>query len=173
MKLFIPLATGQSIPNQVYVSLSQQTINIDIIPCCTPGVINSNHTQNPDQIAKQIGEVASRNVALDLMEPLDDEFVLMQDRDVIHLDGNNYAAAIEYLKNNPDVGMVSLPWRDNFVSDHIRMQALTIRKAALTNFRFRVNKRPCLCYVVAEDMAKNNWKYLFLPGSKRLIDELR
>ena len=169
MLCFVPLATGQTIPLQVLKDLTKQTVGIDLIPCCTEGVLDSNKNIS---IEKLTGEISSRNLALDLIKKCGEKFVIMQDRDCLHIFENNYTIAVDYLNNNPKVGILSLPWKEYEVKNHIIMRAMVLRVEALKNFKFRYDERRHLCPCMMEDMVREEWECKFLPSDKRLIKEL-
>jgi len=171
MFCYIPLATGQSISKDVYRSLAAQTINIDIIPCCTEGTLISNKNLS---IEKVIHEMGSRNLAIDLINKSNEEFVLMQDRDCLHLLNNNYEIALEYMGKNPIVGILSLPHLDFIrgMNDHVIMRSMIIRKQAVKNFRFRFDRRSHLCPCMVEDLKKENWICEYYLSEKKMINEL-
>jgi len=168
MILCIPLAHGQTIPFDVYRSISEQTVSFDIMPCCQPGIINSNRNFS---IEKLNGEMESKNHSLRMSEHLESEYILTQERDTVHLYDNNFEKAIKYMDENPNVGIISLPWKDYEVTEHIKMQAMVIRKEAVKNFQFRFDERKHICVCMLEDMITLGWGCKYLPSDKKLITE--
>lgn len=166
---FIPLANGQSIPKSVYQSLVHQTVHIDIIPACTKGIIHSNKNTSNEKL---IGEMNSRNAALDMIRGCDEEYVFMQDRDCEHLETTNYEKAVEYMKSNPHIGILSLPWKDESSPEHVKMTAMVIRVGAVQNFKFRYDHRRHLCLCMAEDLVRENWSCVYLPSNRKLVREI-
>lgn len=164
MNLYIPLAHGQSIPSEVFKNLANQTIAPNLIPCCTDGMVNSNRNTS---IEKLTGEMASRNLALDRMLKDGHEFALMQDRDVVHFGYDNYERAVDYMRKAPGVGILSLPWKDYEVTEHINMMAMVIRIEAVKCFRFRFDERNHACLCMMDDI-----KCKFMPSDRKLVKEL-
>lgn len=168
MKLFIPLATGQFIPKEVYKSIGDQSTQIDIVPCSTIGIYLSNSNVCKDLHAKCRGEVSSRNLAITLYNEYykDEKYLAMQDRDVVHLFPDNYERCINFLeKENYDA--VALPWKDYKVTEHIRTLAIVFRGDVFKSLIFRVDKRYHLCMTLMEDI-----KICFLPSKIKLIEEV-
>lgn len=167
---FIPLASGQSIPKVVYGSLSDQTIDIEVIPACTQGIIHSNRNTSKEKLE---GEMNSRNAALDMIRGCGEEYVLMQDRDCRHIYKTNYEYAIDYMDNQPYMGIVSLPWKDYKVEDHIKMTAMVIRVGAIQGFKFRYDQRRHMCPCMVEDLVKENWMCKYLPNDRKMVEEIK
>lgn len=169
MLCFIPLASGQTIPKIVYKSLGNQSIDVDIIPVCTQGIIHSNKNTSMEKIR---GETNSRNAALDMIRGCGEEYVLMQDRDCEHLDTANYEHAIYYMEHSPHVGIVSLPWKDESSPEHVKMTAMVIRVGAVQGFKFRYDCLRHLCLCMAEDLVRENWSCVYLPSDRKLVREI-
>jgi hypothetical protein len=172
MKAYIPLAIGQHILRDSCKSLAAQTIAIDIVPCCTAGVLKSARGAYPNLIAKVTGEISSRNLALDLMRTSEEEFAVMQDRDVFHIFANNYERLLEYMTATPDCGAVALPWKENPNDAHVKICAMLIRVAAMESMRFRQDARYHVCLTFAEDVRAAGYRCEHLPIETRLIREL-
>lgn len=167
---FIPLASGQSIPGRIYKSLGFQRVDIDIIPVCTRGIIHSNRNTSNEKLE---GEMNSRNAALDMIRGCGEEYVFMQDRDCEHLDNTNYQKAVEYMEHSPHVGILSLPWKDYKVEDHIKMTAMVIRVGAIQSFKFRIDQRRHMCPCMVEDLVKENWMCIYLPNDRKMVNEVK
>lgn len=160
------MAAGQSIPQPVYSSLSHQTIDINIIPCVIPGIINSNKNTDPIKIKC---ECNSRNMAVSLVKDYfnSTKYVAMQDRDFIHLDDTNYARCINFLDLNPCINAVSLPWKEYEIKDHIRLTGTVFRTEVFKNILF---KGPHICKSLKDNLGDS---YIFLPSDIRLIKEIK
>ena len=166
---YIPLAIGQIIPQEVCNSLASQSIEINAIPCYMPGVVQSQSGLCKDARGKVIGERLSRNLALDFMKKSNDEFAIMQDRDIIHLYPDNYEKAIIHLKKNPDVAVISLPWKNQSCFEHIRIQALIFRISLIGDFSFIDDGLNHTCMTVMNYFKE---KYQWFPSDHKLIKEL-
>jgi len=59
MLCFIPLPTGRAIPREVYSNLAMQTIDLNIMPCVTDGVLKRvGNTKLGVLVITDIGTVA-------------------------------------------------------------------------------------------------------------------
>jgi hypothetical protein len=123
-------------------------------------------------LQKITGEANSRNKALDLIRTQPDELVAMQDRDVVHINIDNYERALDFMEEHPNYGAVTMMWKDYTVPDHIRMSALILRKSAMMNFKFRWDYRKHLCATMVDDLAALGWIYDYLITDKKIVQEL-
>jgi hypothetical protein len=171
MKVYFPLADGQTIPNSVLCSLTNQSMPVDIVPCVTTGTLETNRAVK-DLKCKLTSELASRNKALHYIKQSGEEFVVMQDRDTVHLDRDNLLNAHCYMKRNPDAGIISLPWKPYKVTDHIRMMCLMIRVSLIKDFSFTLDNRWHMCKNMAEDAARLGFKCEFLDSKRELVYEI-
>jgi hypothetical protein len=175
MKLFIPMANGQNIPFRVFNSLTKQGIDIDIVPCCSDGVINSNHTNPLTSEQRRIklnSELINRNLAINFSKDLGDEFIAMQDRDLVHLKNDNFNRCIDFLVNNKDYAGICMPWKEYLVTDHIRLTCFIIRTSIFKELKFRIDKRNHLCATFSDDISFLGYKWGFLPSNYRLVEEI-
>lgn len=176
MLLFIPLAHGQSIPHDVFKSIAWQSFIMEIVPCCSDGLIKSNHTYKltgEQRSAKIQGELKSRNLAVSyLTKIMSGLFVAMQDRDIVHLQNDNFERCAEYLLDNKNVGAVALPWKNYPVTDHIRNAAFVIRTDLFKKLKFRIDNRNHICATMKEDIEALGYIYEFLPSTHCLIKEI-
>ena len=172
MILFIPIANGQSIPSNVLKSIVCQTEYIDIIPCSSPGVINSGrHILNPeDKFKKLYCECVSRNIAKSII--IEDELVAMQDRDIVHLYPDNFTKCIDYMKSNLNIGAVAMPWQDEPDKFHIRNACFIIRSSVLSKLNFRIDRLNHICETMRCDIYNLGFEYKFFPSNKKLIQEI-
>jgi hypothetical protein len=174
MILFIPLATGQAIAKQIFKSISDQSIDMNIVPCVSDGVITRNRFIE-ERKKKTEGETNSRNIAIDIFKQhyKTENFFFMQDSDIVHEDSGNYLKCVEFLRTNLSHGAVALPWKGYEVKDHIRMMAFVMRSELIQNgFHFRYDDKYHTCATMKEDIEKMGYKYEFLPSNKKLITEL-
>ena len=59
MKIYIPLAEGQTVPREVLDSIAMQTVPCEVVLCATPGVERSQRNYGE---LRRIGEAASREL---------------------------------------------------------------------------------------------------------------
>lgn len=173
MILFIPMATGQFLPNDVYASIARQTIKIDIIPCVSDGIYSSNHnTLTAKRKTKTEFMLVSRNMAIDWINnhTIKDKYVAMQDRDMVHLFNDNFEKCITFLENNNDYVGVVMPWKDYKITSHIRMCSFIIKTDILKKIEFRADEKWHVCKTLKEDLEKIG-KWMFLPSDKKIISE--
>jgi hypothetical protein len=171
MKVFIPMAEGQYIPHIVTRALAKQTLDIDIIPCCAPGIIQPNIKSSTLKPKKLQCECISRNLAIQFLDAMTDEYVGMQDRDIVQDKIDNYARAINFLHENRDYGAIALPWKVNDTSDHLRNASFVIRASILRQIKFRLDERSHICDTQRDDIRALGYKYQYLSG-ERLIREI-
>lgn len=147
MKIYIPMETRQHVEPLALGSILDQTISCDVVCCFTDGVINTNsNIRNPkDNKAKFEGEGLGRNIALQMAIEADDEFFIMQDRDIVHLKENNFNDAIEMLKKNQKIDAVILPFVDGIQPSHKRIACTVIRTSSIINFKFITDYKNGVC----------------------------
>lgn len=179
------MADGQFLSYAVIDSIIDQTVVCEIIPACSPGVIQSNHTVlNPlDKIKKIQCETESRNKALDILKLYPQvAYFAMQDRDIVHLNALNFSHAIGRLKLDEKLAVVSLPLfiydnnvpETSFMYGHIRTAAMVCRTDYFINsgFRFRYDTEYHLCKCMKEDIEKSGYRIEYL-GNVPLVKELK
>jgi hypothetical protein len=172
VKLYIPLAIGQTVPQIIMDAIGNQTVQPDVILCSTKGIINSNHSSSPEKLK---GEATSRNKALALAWLRGEEFFLMQDRDCYHRDSHTFEDALAFLVSDPKLGAVSIhrSFKDAPKEDHVMMMAMACRLEAFKeDFMFRVDKRNHMCLAMLDDLAKAGYKMEYVPESYGRIKEL-
>ena len=165
MYCFIPIATGQTVPDRVIDSINDATVLI----VDSEGEINS---QSKNTAARLSGEPRSRNKCVEVFNEIDawgyEEFVAMQDRDCLHLINDGFQRAINYLEQHPDLDAVALPWRDRFEPDaHVRMLCVVFRAHVFSGLVFRRERRKCCCTCLAEDISIE-----YLPADSKMICEI-
>jgi hypothetical protein len=172
MICFIPLATGQNIPQRVYKSLAEQTMIVDIVPCCTDGIFNSNHTiRKPGDNNKKVeGEIKGRNLAVEIFNKhyFDNQYVAMCDRDIVQLFDDNFERAVSFLYNHPEIMAVALPWEDKPHNEHIRATTVIFWGSFFKGYQFRPGEMRHICATMKQDIPG----YCYLPSDKRLIEEI-
>lgn len=178
LKLFMPLAEGQTIPLKVYKSLSMQTIESEIIPCVSKGVINSNGNviSHKDRAPKIHSEVLNRNKISELIDTLGitDEYIVMQDRDAEHLYEDNFERAITFLNENRDYAAVALPSDRAFDrKNHIIITCVVFRTEFMKTFKFRAMPEMHTCESTRKDIIAAGYKYDYLMHGKSLIYEIK
>lgn len=177
VKLFIPLADGQSIPCRSFKSICNQTIPTDIIPCVSKGVIESNREiiRLMNRPVKVHSEVTNRNKISEFINAFNitDEYVIMQDRDCEHLFNDNFERAIEFLNENKDYAATVLPIDRSFLmKNHIIIACVVFRTEFVRNFKFRAMPEMHTCESTRKDIIATGYKYDYLVHDKILVHEL-
>jgi predicted cupin superfamily sugar epimerase len=171
MICLIPTATGQLIDNDVYESISKQ---------CNVYVVHSNGETNSqrNQSQKRIdGEKTSRNKCISIYNQLKffdaSDFVVMQDRDVLHLYQDTIKRAISHLESDYDIGAVALPYaKDHSKDDHIRMLCVVFRSEVFQQLEFKASVKKCTCRYLAETIESLGYTFEYLPSDIPLIKEI-
>lgn len=172
LQVYIPLASGQYLPDFVLKGIAAQTVGCAVVPCCTPGVVMSNHTVCKDTLKKLDGETRSRNLALDYIIKSGEQYIGMQDRDALHLSNRNYEEAVKFLEDNKDYGAISLPHKEYMVKDHIKLTTMVLRVKAVAGLRFRIDDRKHMCPCFRDDLQEIGYKFGYLPSQERRIKEI-
>jgi hypothetical protein len=166
------MADGQTIPNRVLCSIAHQSMMVDIFPVVTPGVVESNHDKCKDKAGKLEGELRSRNKALDFIRSSKEEFVVMQDRDVIHLEPDNLEKVVWHMKQDKNLGICSLPWKEYRITDHIRMMCMVMRVSFLDNFSFKLDNRYHMCLNMMEEAKALGFRCEYYASPIRMVKEM-
>lgn len=174
----MPLAEGQTIPLKVYKSLASQTIESEIIPCVSKGVINSNGNviSFQNRAPKIHSEVLNRNKISELIDTIGitDEYIVMQDRDAEQLYEDNFERAITFLNENRDYAAVALPSDRAFDrKNHIIITCVVFRTEFMKTFKFRAMPEMHTCESTRKDIIAAGYKYDYLTRSKFLIYEIK
>jgi hypothetical protein len=166
MNLYIPLATGQLIDQDVIDSILNQTISINIVICDSPGEINSEHNYTSLRIQS---ELKNRNDAINkFLNETNDKYFFMQSRDVIQLKPDNFENTINFMNLNPNYGACALPCK-GFKLNHIVIATICITRELLNKgFRFANRYGRCPCKEMMEDISKLGYKYGYL-GNELLV----
>ena len=170
MKVYIPMATGQMLETGVEESIQAQTVPCEIVPCYTPGVIESQRNFGAD---RHQGEIASRQLCVDMASKTNDEFVCMQDRDIVHLNTGNIREMQEFLITHAHWGAVSLYWKDipdkRHLQSHVRITCVMVRTALFKWINWaEYSTRPCRCATFKEQINAMEYEYGYLDCTKRI-----
>jgi hypothetical protein len=160
MNCYIPLATGQKIPQQVIDSIVLQTIEPEIVICESAGEINSEHVFTPLRISSEIN---NRNKAISrFLTKTQDEFFFMCCSDVLQLNATNFSDQINHLKNLSDLGACALPFE--WCSwQHVDIASICIKREVLEKgFLFANRYGLCPCKEAVEDFNKLGYKFEYL-----------
>jgi hypothetical protein len=170
--LFMPLAEGHCITKNALASLLAQTVDINIIPCVSKGVIN--HADYTDRLQEKVeSEVINRNKISEIIKALNitDKYIIMQDRDVVHLRNNNIERSIAFLDENEDYAGVALPQTHSFdVLGHIVIQCVIFRTSFIRNFKFRALPELHTCDSTKKDILALGHKYGYLSNEILILD---
>jgi len=159
---FIPMAIGHRIESLVIESLLKQRVGIDIAPCMTPKLP-----------IKLEGELNSRNLIRGILENshYSEEFVVVQDSDMVHLFDTNLIRCIDYLLNNPNFAGVALPAK---MGGHLKHQSSVWRTSFMRSYVWNTNTvRNHICPNLKTDVEKAGMGYDFLPTDKPLVKEIK
>jgi len=157
----MPLADGQLIPQEVYNSLNNQRVKIDILPVTRPRELFGYDKLDPVFRKKLRPERKSistcRNILRDIVTKREEEFFLHIDSDVVFKTDNDVGDMIDFLKENPKVGVVSLntkPFEVELIPHHIPMACLLFRKTILEQITFHNGgyDTKCNCSMLCRDV---------------------
>lgn len=156
MIVFIPIA------HCLIEELSMAVLNSITRQNCIPYVYSISDYDSGKGRFKAIAKV--RNEIVELAKRIDDEFIVMNDYDVIHK-RDNIKDMLKFLKANKDFGAVALTPKSNcdLEPNHIGMFCVMFRREALKDF----NATPtdsCECLSIAKSIRKN-WRYGLLESS--------
>jgi hypothetical protein len=158
-KIYIPLATGQTVPVDVIAGIELQTIKPIIVTYDSPGEINSEHNYSKARIK---GEIVSRNMCIDEFLKTTDKYFFMQSRDVMQLKQDNFANMISFMNANRDFGACALRCRCATL-DHIIMATICIaREVVEKGFKFANRYGWCPCREMMEDIKILGYKYGYI-----------
>ena len=169
MLCFIPLPTGRAIPREVYSNLAMQTIDLNIMPCVTDGVLKRIGNTKKVQC-----EINSRNMIWQILKMLDDynhKFVAIQDSDIIHLNDANYELCINFLNLHEDFVGVALPQNP---ASHLKHQACVFHTDFMREYIWNDKFKPQhICPNLAYDVRLMGKKYEYFPSAAPMIKEIR
>jgi hypothetical protein len=133
------------------------------------GVVKSQHGECRNVVEKVKGERVSRNLALNLIRESNDDFAIMQDRDIVQIYPDNYERGIDYLKNNQEIAVIALPWKDESDKHHKKISSLIIKVEAIKEFNFNDDGKNHTCETMMNYFKE---KYQWFPSEHKLIIEI-
>jgi len=150
MIVFIPIA------HCLIEDLSMEVLNSITRQNCIPYVYSISDFDAGGGRFKAIAKV--RNEIVELAKKIDDEFIVMNDYDVIH-EKDNIKDMLNFLKENKDFGGVALTPKKNheLEPNHIGMYCVMFRREALKEFD-ATPEGSCECLSIAKSIRKN-WRY--------------
>jgi hypothetical protein len=165
MHVYIPLADGTKIPQEVINSILEQGMCV-IHPVSRPGSVIQG-----DQSAERIkGEIASREAIR--MEAIgkDEDVIVIQDSDVVHLKTTNFDDMKKFMESHPEVGAVAISPTEpmELEPDHVLLQCIMVRVSVLSKIKFRADSGKCSCNCFGEDVRKSGHKYGYLDRMVRI-----
>jgi len=175
MTLFVPMAHGQKLKHEVYSSINDQTLAMDIIPCISEGVVKSNHNEIAEgQYLKRVECcLASRRMSRSFINALsiNDEFVAMQDSDIVHLYTDNFERCLRHISSDATLGMVACSWKPYTISDHIKLWAFVIRTSLLKEYDWIDDSSHHDCKMLKAFIESEGLKSVFIDN-KVIIKEI-
>jgi hypothetical protein len=111
-----------------------------------------------------------------MISPTENEYVVMQDSDCLHLKRDNIERAIAYLTAKTACPYVALPWKDGDLCLNARCKRLVCivaRPEFLSGARFWVDQNRCTCQQLeAQAIAQGRYPR-YITGIGKMIVEIR
>jgi hypothetical protein len=166
INVYIPIATGQTIPSMVIKGINGQSMVRGIYPIDTPFDGNFFRSQ-----------ASSRNAILDRFIASEDEYCIMMDRDIEFLDRDAIGKMVKFLTENSYVGGVALCKAkgirpEQLQSPHTCISCMALRRKAVLGLRFKDPGRECICLPWNRDIRAKGWWFGYLTTGV-LIREIR
>jgi hypothetical protein len=167
MKIYIPIAEGQTVPPEVLNSIAMQTVPCTVVLCATPGTERSQRNYSE---LRRIGEAASRELCRARALATNDEYCIIQDRDMVHLYDDNVARMIMHLNTFPGHVAVACPCDRKLNHEHVRISAQMVRVNVLEKIRFTPVEHGCMCEQMQRQLrAIGQYDYL---GTSTMVTEI-
>ena len=170
MKVYIP--SRGTVAQNIIDAIAMQTIptEIEIVP------------GNYDEIIPKRRRIAMAKTEC-LFQALKtaDDFIVINDADMLNLQDDNYEAMQEFLMDNPIFGAVSLvrskvPDSDFDLKNpvrHICNSIIMIRREALRVIRFDLIPNAATCFSVMQSLMKSKMKYGYVDREIRAKHEYK
>lgn len=174
MIVFIPMATGVELRDDVRASIMSQTLeNISIIECKTPGLAHSQRVISPERYS---AEVNSREACRDAIMFTKSDIVVMQDPDIYHKNHHNFQNMLGFLSDNRDIDAVCL-WKKFGCScgfsplmQHIDIGCMMLRRRVLKDIHFRYDGS-CICNSFKKDLESHGMAMCYYNDT-RVVEEV-
>lgn len=167
MKIYIPIAEGQTVPQEVLDSIAMQTVACEVVLCATPGAERS---QRNYSLLRRIGEAASRELCRARALATLDAYCVIQDRDMVHLWKDNIERMAAHLEESFSRVAVAAPCDRKLNHNHVRISAQMVRVIALEKIRFTPAEHGCMCVQMQEQLrAIGQYDYL---GTSKMVTEI-
>jgi len=167
MRIYIPIAIGQTVPDQVIDSILGQAgycLNrSDIVVCATPG-----HTDSTGEYGylRRKGEASSREACRRAAIGDTNEYIVMQDRRSLHVCTDNFVEMAKFLGANwsyTGCALRSLPKTNH---DHIRLACIMVRRVDFVRLQLAPVASGCMCVTIQDQLRK-------FGGYDYLMDKIR
>ena len=158
MNVYIPLAIGQIIPDEVYSGIKNQSVFCDIVEVATEGVVDSQRNYSSDRWR---GECRSRNEIISLMGDDKDDVAVWMDRDLALTDTGTFHSMLHYLQEHPNCGAVGVHYKNEASHNHVACCCLMIKIKPLLDIIFR-GKQGCCCNEVRNHLTVKGYTIEYL-----------
>ena len=170
LTIFVPLATGQSIPDEVKKSLLSQTIKTEIVECIAEGIKESRHGAYSEE--KIRGVKNSRLLCAEKAKLLSEPYCVMQDKRFKQDYPDNYETIIKFMNTDPKIGAVSFarPFMDR--EHHVDIGCMVWKTEVLSKMTWKfwlVTDNKCPCDATKKEIESINYTACYYPSQKRLI----
>jgi hypothetical protein len=153
LKLYIPIAEGQTVNEKVTAPLELWEIDYETV--ATPGIVSSQRNFSPE---KHKCEAACRMKIIAKAKELCDAYVVMMDRDVV-LDESPFEDMAEYLKRYEKVGAVSL-FFGNKHPTHIDIKCTMFKMEVLVKCDLlKYGGTLCTCDMIRKEVEKQGFAH--------------
>lgn len=162
MIIYTPIATGQFIDPRVTAGIAMQTIPCEHRIFDSPGVINSQRVHTPESDAAQC---VSRNLCMADMSTIQDDYVVMMDKDVVFTKPTAVADMLAFMEANPSVNGGALwfegPPKNTRRLPHINMRCAIYKREAIAGQKMVPPcGTTCCCILMKDQVLKGNFEYI-------------
>lgn len=166
LQVYIPAAIGQEVPEEVFDGIERQDIDAEVSVIHVPGLVESEGNFSRDRV---MGEIAAREaLRVTACRRPDDDIVVMQDSDVVHLERDNLRALREAIEASPGLGALALSARvDGRTMQHIPLHCVAIRVSIFRKVQFKDPGGLCTCIDFARQVRQHG-RYWWLDGRCRV-----
>jgi hypothetical protein len=169
--VLIPMIKGTELNKKVENSILFQSILVNIVKCYAPGKKHYQRYNGKDRIKN---EPIARNRCKEEASRLNEEYVIIQDDDIVQLDYNNFKLMREFLINNKEYGAISIGGRTkerNKISLHVKINCVMYRLECLKKINFIESTiKSCMCGDVTKSIIDNNYKFNYLDDKIRVLE---
>jgi hypothetical protein len=169
--ILIPMIEGTELKKRIEDSIQSQSLYVNIIKCYAPGKKTRQRDYNSDRLKY---EPMARNKCKEEAIKYNEEFVVIQDDDIVQLNSDNFKDMQSFLINNSSYCAVSIGGRTkdhSKILTHIGISCVMFRLDCLKKIIFkRSSIDRCMCGDVTSAIRKLGYKFDFLDDKIRVLE---